>query len=68
MDALDIEYRGLKSDQNMTRLAIKSQQQRMMEMLKGDMGKDIDDVLSGKKKVRPPFWTRVKNWFKRLWN
>lgn len=33
------------------------------EMLKGDLGKDINDVVSGKIKVKLPFKMKLKYWF-----
>ena len=62
------ELRGLKADKLMTQRAISSEQDRWARMLKGSLGKDMDDVLSGKKVVkltnREIFrykWRRLKN-------
>jgi hypothetical protein len=41
-------------------LAVQNQRDRYASLLKGEMGKDIDDVLSGKVKVKLSFWERVK--------
>jgi hypothetical protein len=49
------EMRGLKNDKIMTGRAVESEKNRWAEKLKGDVGKDIDDVLSGKKKVKLTF-------------
>ena len=46
------EVRGLKNDKIMTQRAVEFEKNRWAGMLKGSIGKDIDDVLSGKKKVR----------------
>ena len=49
------EMRGLKNDKIMTGRAVESEKNRWAEKLKGEVGKDIDDVLSGKKKVKLTF-------------
>ena len=49
------ETRGLKNDKMMTERAVEFERNRWAEMLRGNLGKDIDDVLSGKKKVRLTF-------------
>ena len=49
------ETRGLKNDKIMTERAVEFERNRWAEMLKGSMGEDIKDVLSGKKKVRLTF-------------
>ena len=49
------ELRGWKNDKIMTERAVDFEKNRWADLLKGEMGKDIDDVLSGKKKVRLTF-------------
>ena len=49
------EIRGLKNDKIMTSRAVEFEKNRWAEKLKGSVGKDIDDVLSGKKKVKLTF-------------
>ena len=49
------ETRGLKNDKLMTERAVEFERNKWAEMLKGSMGEDIKDVLSGKKKVRLTF-------------
>ena len=49
------ETRGLKNDKMMTERAVEFERNRWAEMLKGSMGEDIKDVLSGKKKVKLTF-------------
>ena len=49
------ELRGLNNDKKITELAVKSQQIKWAELLKGHVGKDINDVLSGKVKVKLTF-------------
>ena len=52
---LNRELRGWKNDKIMTERAVEYEKNRWAEMLKGDVGKDIKDVLSGKKKVKLAF-------------
>jgi hypothetical protein len=49
------ELRGWKNDKLMTERAIESEKKRWAEMLNGNVGQDIKDVLSGKKKVKLTF-------------
>jgi hypothetical protein len=49
---LNRELRGWKNDKIMTERAVESEKNRWAEMLKGSVGEDIKDVLSGKKKVK----------------
>lgn len=55
------ETRGLKNDKIMTQRAVDFEKNRWAEMLKGSVGKDIDDVLSGRKKVRLT-WNEIINY------
>ena len=52
---LSRELRGWKNDKIMTERAVEFEKNRWAEMLKGDIGQDIKDVLSGKKKVKLTF-------------
>ena len=54
------ELTTYKSEKRMDELALKGHQWNIAEQLKGSMGKDMNDVLSGKKRVEPTFWTKVK--------
>ena len=58
--AANREKRALDNDRLMSRRAINFQQSRIAEELLGDMGKDMDDVLSGKVKVKLPLLMRIK--------
>ena len=58
--AANREKRALDNDRLMSRRALNFQQRRIAEELLGDMGKDMDDVLSGKVKVELPLLTRIK--------
>ena len=70
---LNRELRGWKNDKIMTERAVESEKNRWAEMLKGSVGEDIKDVLSGKKKVKVTFNEVInyklrfyKNKFKKL--
>lgn len=60
MNEIDREVTTLKSEKRMDILALKGHQWNIAEQLNGSMGKDMTDVLSGKKKVELTFWTKVK--------
>ena len=40
--------------------------QNFLNMLKGDLGKEIQDVTTGKVKIKLPFKMKLKYWFKRV--
>ena len=52
---LNRELRGWKNDKLMTERAVDSEKNRWANMLRGSVGQDIKDVLSGKKKVKLTF-------------
>ena len=58
--AVSREKKALDSEKNMSRKALSFQRNKIAEELLGVMGKDMEDVLSGKVKVRLPFFTRLK--------
>ena len=58
--AVSREKKALDSEKNMSRKALSFQRNKIAEELLGGMGKDMEDVLSGKVKVRLPFLTRLK--------
>ena len=58
--AANREKRALDNDRLMSRRAINFQQRRIAQELLGDMGKDMDAVLSGKVKVKLPLLMRIK--------
>lgn len=64
------ELRGLESDRLMTKLAVENERNRYADLLRGNMGKDIDDVLSGKIVVkltrREKLKYKLKSFFDRL--
>lgn len=63
---LNREVRGLKNDQNMTRMAIESQKNRIAEELCGDMGEDMNAVLKGEKFVELELKFKIRDWFRRI--
>ena len=68
-DAINRELQTLKSERRMDELALKGYQWSIAQELKGTMGKDMKDVLEGKKKVSFSLWERIKNKIRAsLWN
>lgn len=63
---LNREVRGLKNDQNMTRMAVESQKNRIAEELCGDMGEDMNAVLKGEKFVELELKFKIRDWFRRI--
>jgi hypothetical protein len=57
---LNREKRALDNDKLMTKRALEFQQNLMANELLGSMGNDINDVLSGKVKVKLSFWEKMK--------
>ena len=60
MNEYEREVITYNSEKKMDELALKGHQWNIAEQLNGTMGKDMGDVLSGKKKVEFTFWTKVK--------
>lgn len=68
-DKLDMEVQTLKAEKKMNEMALKGYQWSISQQLNNSMGRDMKDVLEGKKVVKLPFWKRVKNKFKLiLWH
>lgn len=70
---LNRELRGWKNDKIMTERAVESERNRWANMLKGSIGQDMKDVLSGKKKIKLTFkevvnykWKFYKNKIKKV--
>jgi len=67
---LQREINGLKGDLNMTKMAVGSVQNDMRNQLLGEMGEDIDAVLSGERVVKVSVMKKGRHkilaWFKRL--
>lgn len=62
MSDLDLvrEARGLKNDKIMTNRLLDEEQQTMKNSLMGDLGKDMDDVLSGRVKIKLSWKEKIK--------
>ena len=58
--SLSRELRGLKNDRIMTERSIKSQQEMWVNLLNGGLGKDMTEVLEGRRKVTLPLSVRLK--------
>lgn len=57
---VDVELGLLKSDRNISKKMLESTRNMYAEKLKGKLGNDIDDVLSGRKKVKLSLRERTK--------
>lgn len=68
--ALSKELNGYAGDKKMTELAISTTQNRMAEMLNGEMGEDMKAVLNGEIQIKPTTYENNKfkliSWFKRM--
>lgn len=66
------ELNEYKNEKEIFDTTLKNEQIRLANMLKGEMGKDIQDVLSGKTKVKLSWskrcYYKIKNFFIRLFN
>lgn len=58
---LEKELMSLNGERKMSENAIRGHQWHMSQQLNGSMGKDMLDVLDGKKEVKFTFWQRAKN-------
>ena len=63
---VNMELQTLESERKMSQMALKGYQWSIAQDLKGSMGKDMKDVLEGRKKVKFSRWRRIKNGFNRL--
>lgn len=71
MSEMDDELDRLRRERVGKEVAIRGQQSYYAELLKGSMGQDMKDVLSGKKKIKPPKRHRIRNFFRKIfsiWN
>jgi len=57
---LQREHNELQNERKLYGLMLKKNQEHIAEMLKGEMGSDMKDVMSGKKKVTEPLLSRLK--------
>lgn len=57
---LEREISLLESDRSASDKAIRSRMDAYSKMFQGEMGKDIDEVLSGRRKVKMTFREKMK--------
>lgn len=63
------ELSTLEGERKMDKVALKGVQWQLSEKLNGEMGRDMDEVLSGRKLVKFSLWHRIRNFFDRiLWH
>ena len=58
---LNMELMSLESEKRMGEAAIKGHQNALSALLNGTMGKDMNDVLSGKKRVKLTLKQKLKH-------
>ena len=63
---LNRELRGLRNDKKMTENAVLSEINRWSDLIKNGMGEDMNNVLTGKTKVKLPLKDRIKFKLSRL--
>ena len=68
MSELDTELDRLRRERSGRAIAVKGQQTHYAELLKGGMGQEMKDVLSGKKKIKQPRKNKIIIFFNKLWN
>lgn len=54
------ELNQLQNDKKKMEIELLNERDRIAHLLIGEMGKDIDEVLCGKKIVKLSFWEKVK--------
>lgn len=54
------ELNQLNNDKKIIEMELSNERDRIANLLMGEMGKDIDDVLCGKKVVKLSFFEKVK--------
>lgn len=66
------EFRELNNERILYKKVLESQQEKIAEQLKGEMGQDIKDVLSGKKVVKLSFLElaryKIRYWVNRIFD
>lgn len=60
------EYAALESEKRLQQQALKGYQYKMSEQLNGCVGRDMIDVLSGKKRIELSKKHKFKNFWRRL--
>jgi len=57
---LNRELRELRNERRLNEQILRNHQENMKRMLCGDLGKDMQNVLSGKTKVKLSFFEKLK--------
>lgn len=57
---IDRELKQLKSDRLSNEIELSRQQNKLAELLRGEMGKDIQDVINGRKVVKLSFYEKLR--------
>lgn len=65
---IDNELKGLKNDRKRYEIELSLYQQKYSQLLKNEMGKDINDVLNGKTKVKLSFKEKIKRFINDIFN
>lgn len=61
-----IEKKQLEREKSLSKKVLESEQYLMSERLNGQMGKSIDEILMGKKKIKLTFKEKLNNLFNRF--
>ena len=62
------ELKGLKNDRKRYEIELSLYQKKYAEMLKHEMGKDMNNVLNGKIKVKLSFKEKIKRFIDNIFN
>lgn len=66
------ELRELANDRRLSELTLNAEKEKIANMLKGDMGKDMEEVLSGKKivklSIKEKFIYKLNKWIDLFFN
>lgn len=65
---IDNELKGLKNDRKRYEIELSLYQQKYSQLLKNEIGKDINDVLNGKTKVKLSFKEKIKRFINDIFN
>ena len=68
MNELNNELKGLNSDRALYKKELSTYQNKFSELLKNEMGKDIDNVLNGNVKVKLSFKERFSRFLDNIFN
>lgn len=65
---IDNELKGLKNDRKRYEIELSLYQQKYSHLLKNEMGKDMNDVLNGKTRVKLSFKEKIKRFINDIFN